>query len=375
MTPFAGDADQIAAFVGTTFRDADPETFVSLRAFFQDPARPLAVIRAMRLTDHAALIHDATRLATAAANHPEPIVVAPPVCTFLSPASATEANVANGLCIAAECDAHPYESAARLERLLGPPTVAVASGGTWADPKTGEVQDKLHLYWRLNEPTTTPEEHRRLRHARRLVALLAGSDMSAVPIAHPLRWPGTWHRKGKPRLAGIVYFDPGREVDLGDTLERLEAAAAAGGLTVKATPGPQGEGTHAVPTLAEGDDLAALAAAIPNCDADWDTWNRIGMAFFAAGGGGEPGWAAFHAWSARSAKHDAASTEARWAAYRRSPPTRLGLGTLVHLAVQADQGFVLPSRQRAARQGALLAEPLVRKFLARQAALVGGRTA
>jgi hypothetical protein len=374
MTPRAGDADQITAFVGTIFRDADPETFVSLRAFFQDPARPPAAIGAMRLADHAALIREATRLATAAANHPEPIVVAPPVCTFLSPASAAEANVANGLCLAAECDARPYESAVCLERLLGPPTIAVASGGIWTDPRTGEVQDKLHLYWRLNEPTTTPEDHARLKAARQLAALLADSDPSAAPVAHPLRWPGTWHRKAEPRLARIVDRDPSREVDLGDALERLEAAAAARGLR-KATPAPWEQGAAAPAALAEDDDLAALATAVPNNDADWPTWNRVGMAFFAASGGGEAGWAAFHAWSAKSAKHDPTRTGARWAAYRRSPPTRLGLGTLVHLAVQADPSFTLPSRQRAARHGALLAEALLRKFRAKQAALAGGRTA
>ena len=40
--------------------------------------------------------------------------------------------------------------------------------------ETGVVEDKLHLHWVLNEPTRTTDEHARLKHARKLAALLVG---------------------------------------------------------------------------------------------------------------------------------------------------------------------------------------------------------
>jgi Primase C terminal 2 (PriCT-2)/Bifunctional DNA primase/polymerase, N-terminal len=81
-------------------------------------------------------------------------------------------------------------------------------------------------------------------------------------------------------------------------------------------------------------DLDELAAAIPNAF-DWEAWNRIGLAFFAASGGSEAGFAAFDDLSARSPKYCPRETAARWANYRRSPPSHIGKGTLIHLARQA----------------------------------------
>ncbi len=40
--------------------------------------------------------------------------------------------------------------------------MVVQSGGEWSDPATGEVEPKLHAYWRLNEPTRTADDHARL---------------------------------------------------------------------------------------------------------------------------------------------------------------------------------------------------------------------
>ena len=49
---------------------------------------------------------------------------------------------------------------------------------------------------------------------------------------HPIRWPGSVHRKGEPKLARIVELNEDAEIDLGDALEALEAAAAARGIDV-----------------------------------------------------------------------------------------------------------------------------------------------
>jgi len=80
-------------------------------------------------------------------------------------------------------------------------------------------------------------------------------------------------------------------------------------------------------------DLAELVAAIPNTF-DWVEWNRIGMAIYHATGGSESGFIAFDDLSARSPKYDPHATRARWNNYRRSPPSRVGIGSLLYLARQ-----------------------------------------
>jgi hypothetical protein len=80
-------------------------------------------------------------------------------------------------------------------------------------------------------------------------------------------------------------------------------------------------------------DLAEVVSAIPN-DCDWNGWNRVGMAIFNASSGSEEGFVIFDDWSAKSIKYQSHAVEERWRNYRRSPPNRIGLGSLVHLARQ-----------------------------------------
>ena len=114
-----------------------------------------------------------------------------------------------GVALSVECDQSPLEARQTLEALLGPATVVVASGGEWTNPKTAEIEPKLHLHWRLNKPTATPEEHEKLKEARRLATELVGGDGTNISIVHPIRWPGSWHRKGTPRIAKIVASSDG----------------------------------------------------------------------------------------------------------------------------------------------------------------------
>jgi hypothetical protein len=80
--------------------------------------------------------------------------------------------------------------------------------------------------------------------------------------------------------------------------------------------------------------LEEIVAAIPN-RCGWEEWSRIGLAIFAASDGSELGFVAFDDFSSRSAKYDPHAVLERWKNYRRSPPSRISLGTLVHLARQA----------------------------------------
>jgi hypothetical protein len=54
---------------------------------------------------------------------------------------------------------------------------------------------------------------------------IVGSDPSGVPMVHPFRAPGTWHRKKEPRMCQLVALHPEREIDLDEALEVLRAAA------------------------------------------------------------------------------------------------------------------------------------------------------
>lgn len=253
------DAATLAAFVDATFRYAEPGSFASLRAFRDDANK------VFRITPHcigetlddltAAAVHEAALAAASAV----PVTFAPPVATFADAGKATEVELANGLALTVECDATPAAARARLEALLGPATVIVASGGEWTNPTTNEIEPKAHLHWRLSEPTREAADHARLKEARSLATAMVGGDATNKPVVHPIRWPGSWHRKGSPRLARIVELREAAEIDLGDALERLREAAAAAGIGAGART-DTGEG----PTAGTGEarDTAELVRAV-----------------------------------------------------------------------------------------------------------------
>lgn len=82
--------------------------------------------------------------------------------------------------------------------------------------------------------------------------------------------------------------------------------------------------------------VAKALADLPNAGpADWEWWNRVGMATWAATAGSAAGGELFDAWSARHPAYDQAATGARWRHYPSSPPTSIGAGTLFHLAREA----------------------------------------
>lgn len=84
---------------------------------------------------------------------------------------------------------------------------------------------------------------------------------------------------------------------------------------------------------ADGLQVVAALSAIPNDGPkDWEAWNRIGMATWAATSGSRAGLAAFHAWSEQHPSYSADETDARWEHYFTSPPTSIGAGTLFYLA-------------------------------------------
>ena len=328
----------ITRFVDALFRYADPDTFVSLRAFdqFRRDVAPVLIEGVQIGEDVAGVVHRAIKAAGSTANRTEAVVFAPPVATFNGPRIASMAELANGVALSVEMDAgDPKRALAQLTFLIGPPTIVVASGGEWTDPDTGEIHPKQHFHWRLTEPTRTEDEHRRLQAAREMAASLVGADPTAAPPCHPLRWPGSWNRKGKPRLADILVCNEGAEIDLGDAYARLEEAVEAAGLR-GAGDVPKASGAPQAPVQV----IVSALAAIPNEELHWDDWTKMGLAVWRATGGSAEGLNAWADWSAKSKKHDDQACVDRWKHFAQHPPTRIGAGTIFFRA--ASYGWQRP---------------------------------
>jgi hypothetical protein len=349
--PLAADHEEIGRFVTTIFPHADG--YVHLRTFEHERGKPPVEIKAVRINGEGLepIIAQATGAANRAARHLKPTVFAPIPATFKDGGKAELANVFNGLALFVDVDeANPRMARERLEGLLGPAGAVVASGGTWTDPATGEVQDKIHIYWPLSEPTRTPEEHARLNRAIRIATALVGGDPS-MTLVHPLRWPGSWNRKGEPKLARGRYADA--KVHLDDALDKLEQAAT---LALEHATGEEAdrlrralelrdgtrEGTFEHDPDARDPDLETLADAIPNDDAPRAEYVAVGLAYHAASDGSAAGFNAWDRWARKSKKYHG-GTAAQWEHFFKSPPNRTGKGALVERARRHDPAFRLPS--------------------------------
>jgi hypothetical protein len=351
---------EIARFAEVLFRYCDDGGHVAMRAF-KDNAdgvwRPDLWTFPQVANGLGDIITAAIGLAEAAAVNAESVVFCPPITTFKSADSAAEKDICNGPALSIDCDKTPEKAREILENTLGPATVTVASGGLWTDPDTGQVQDKVHVHWRLTEPTRQFADHIKLKEARRLAMILVGADASAVPLVHPLRWPGSLHAKAEPRLARIISLRDGIEIELDDALEQLREAVAA------MPPGVNGAGTsrdggYTAPgghqpsrfgPEADALDIIAALAVIPNDERNWKRWSDIGMAVWHASGGSEAGYSAFFAWSSKFAGFDPVKTRERWENFGKYPPGGIGAGTLFHLAREAWPGFERPSELRQRR--------------------------
>jgi putative DNA primase/helicase len=216
---------QINAFVRVVFKHATVGKFISLRAFVDDSSNRRFAITPHKLNGNLdTLVDQAYRLAELAACASDKVVFCPPVATFTSSKQAKEADLAEGLVLSIECDAQPQAARKKLEKLLGPPTLVVASGGVWRNPETNELEPKLHLYWLLKVPARRQDELAKLKETRKLATQIAGGDTSNVTIVHPIRWPGSVHRKGEPKLCRIVECNLDAEIDLDTALDILRAS-------------------------------------------------------------------------------------------------------------------------------------------------------
>jgi hypothetical protein len=133
------DRTELASFISSMFRYADEGTFISLRTFDQGRRDvPPVGIRAVKVNGSAdRLVEEALKAAQRAVDHPKSTVFSPPIATFKTSADAKGVNLANGVALSVELDEAPAAARARLEGLLGPATLVVASGSDWIDDTTG----------------------------------------------------------------------------------------------------------------------------------------------------------------------------------------------------------------------------------------------
>jgi hypothetical protein len=255
------DRDQIEIFVDAIFRHAQAG-FVSLRAFAEGSNNvfrktPIRVISNNLRFLCDAVVDDARR----AAQFPKPIVFCPPLATFGNDKTATEQDVSEGLTVTVECDECPAAARAKLEAILGPATVVIRSGGIWNDGNGG-AQDKLHLHWRLTQPARGRDDLVKLKRVREICARLVGADPTSIPISHPIRWPGSWHRKAQPRLTEIVACDADVEIELAAALAKLEPLAPTPPRTDDRAAQPGGEWDVLTANILAGKGLHASIARL-----------------------------------------------------------------------------------------------------------------
>jgi hypothetical protein len=218
--PLEPDRNQIEIFIDALFRQVGTSGYVSLRSFYDDRNKePLHNVPVPLSSGLKTLFATAVTVATSAASNPRPVVFCPPIAVFSDRTHAREQDLLAGPALSVECDARPQQARQKLEAILGPATIVVRSGGRWTNGN-GEIEDRLHLHWRLKEPAEG-EDLKKLKKARDLAARLVGADPTNKTIVHPLRWPGSWHRKAEPRLCEIESCNPDIEIDLDDALARL----------------------------------------------------------------------------------------------------------------------------------------------------------
>jgi hypothetical protein len=251
------DRDQIEIFTEALFRHAGRDGFVSVRAFLENGGAafrisPVALKGGLRF-----LIEVAEDDVRRAAQHPQKVVFCPPLAVFSNKDRAREVDIVLGLVLSVECDQHPHEATTKLEGILGPATIVAASGGKWVDPQTGELHDKLHLHWRLRSPARG-SDLAKLKQARDLAARIVGGDPSNKSICHPIRWPGSWHRKAEPVLCAIKTADPDAEIDLESALAALSANVPAAVASSKAAT-PPAEWRKLVQGVAQGERNSSTA--------------------------------------------------------------------------------------------------------------------
>jgi AAA domain len=275
-TELKPDKEALRNFVYTMFRHAGNEGYASLRSFVEGDTKSFRITPVGLDGGPSFLCEAAADDAYRAANAPERVVFCPPLATFLHPDNAKQSNLLAGLALSVECDERARDAVATLEQLLGPATAIVRSGGCWTDPDTGQVEDKLHIHFRIAGAARGAEALTKLKRARELATAIVGGDPSNVPVVHCIRWPGSFHRKGDPKPCAFKTLNPDAEIDLDTALAALEAAAP----EIKAKKKANGKSRNG---YAHGGDWAVLIQEVLTADAFHEPLVRLAMRLLKSG--------------------------------------------------------------------------------------------
>ena len=109
-----------------------------------------------------------------------------------------------------------------VTRHVGEPSMAVKSGG-----RTAEGQAKVHLWWKLTEPT---EEVDRVGRLRKLLAAKVDGDQSFGRVSQVVRLPGSVHLKNSVPNAVSISAKSDIEYDFDELAGLIEAASAMDGV-------------------------------------------------------------------------------------------------------------------------------------------------
>jgi hypothetical protein len=90
-------------------------------------------------------------------------------------------------------------------------------------------------------------------------------------------------------------------------------------------------------------DVLAALSVISNHDVEYDDWVRVGLATYAATAGAGEGLEAFQRWSCKSQKHQDHECLRIWQSFHKSPPRKIGFGSLYYLARVSSPFFVAPT--------------------------------
>jgi hypothetical protein len=278
-TELKPDKEALRGFVYAMFRYAGSEGYASLRSFVEGDTKSFRIIPVGLNGGPGFLCEAAADEAYRAANAPERVVFCPPLAIFLYPDNAKQSNLLAGLALSVECDEHARNAVATLEQLLGPATAIVRSGGAWTDPETGQVEDKLHIHFRITGSARGGEALTKLKRARELATAIVGGDPSNVPVVHCIRWPGSFHRKGDPRPCAFETLSPDAEIELDTALAALEAAAP----EIKARANKKKTNGKSRNSYASGGDWAKLIQEVLTAESFHGPLTRLAMRLLKAG--------------------------------------------------------------------------------------------
>jgi RepB DNA-primase from phage plasmid/Primase C terminal 2 (PriCT-2) len=195
-----------------------------------------------------------------------------------------------------------------MQDRLPPHIIVESSRGRW------------HVFWLVHG---VPRED----FAAVQIALIErfNSDPKIHDLPRVMRLPGFFHHKTtvpfRSRLISIHDAEPypsrcfaRAEIQLHISSEKSEAGALELWMV--------GEALKVIPTSKE-----------------WEDRNYIGMAAWRATDGHDYGFKAWAAWLERSGQFNVEKAWARWCHYSRSPPTELGIGTLIYYARLVEPGW------------------------------------